>query len=122
MPKYDYNCRNCNSVFEEVRSMFQLQLPAICPMCGAETTERRPSATFFLRSRIIQAVPTSVNAENRGPGLTMVDCSAENNGEAGFAFRGSSRALLQSPRSKGNPIAFDIDDDADVVIRDPIIE
>lgn len=34
MPIYEYHCKNCDHVFEEMRPMAQYQEPCACPMCN----------------------------------------------------------------------------------------
>lgn len=36
MPIYEYNCKNCEQVFEVVRRMQDYQEPAYCPKCSKE--------------------------------------------------------------------------------------
>lgn len=38
MPRYDFRCHECTTVFEEQRRMSQADVPAVCPDCGSENT------------------------------------------------------------------------------------
>ncbi len=38
MPRYDFRCHDCTTVFEEERAMAQASLPASCPQCGSQDT------------------------------------------------------------------------------------
>jgi putative FmdB family regulatory protein len=45
MPIYEYRCRNCNHVFEElVFSSLTKDEEIICPECGSNATEKMMSA------------------------------------------------------------------------------
>jgi len=43
MPIYEYRCRDCDHVFDALRSMSAADAPIPCPSCGGERTGRKPS-------------------------------------------------------------------------------
>ena len=52
MPKYDYRCGSCDSLWEETRSMAARDYPAECPTCGGAgkrvfTKECAPTIPWF---------------------------------------------------------------------------
>ena len=44
MPIYEYNCKNCNEIFEEFQSVGASNENIVCPKCGAPHPERIFSA------------------------------------------------------------------------------
>ena len=48
MPLYEYQCRACSAVFEELVRASDADQPASCPACGAEGAERLLSPTAAL--------------------------------------------------------------------------
>lgn len=51
MPIYEYQCRNCQTIFE-VRATFkekELGLNPECPQCHSQDTRQRLSSGLFLR-------------------------------------------------------------------------
>ena len=45
MPIYEYKCGVCNHKFEEIKSVDEYDLPALCPECAC-VSERIPSNFF----------------------------------------------------------------------------
>jgi putative FmdB family regulatory protein len=123
MLPYVYKCRPCCHVFTQVRPRDERNLPATCPKCSGSSTKRLFTAPILIRQRSVKGAPVHSNDRRSGPWTARFrDCSATNNGGNGFAFRGSGRYLLEGTRSTGNRIAFDIDDDVEMVDRDTTIE
>ena len=40
MPLYDYHCKQCESVFTELRKFSEMDTPISCPECGSMGTHR----------------------------------------------------------------------------------
>lgn len=40
MPWYDYQCTDCDTVFEEKRAYSQANDPAVCPKCFSRRTDK----------------------------------------------------------------------------------
>lgn len=40
MPRYDFRCQDCETIFEEKRSVFQASAPAVCPSCHSLATQK----------------------------------------------------------------------------------
>ena len=60
MPMYDYRCKNCDEVFEEL--VFSSTIPdeeIECPKCGQHKTERLLSAPMISTSGSSNSVSTS---------------------------------------------------------------
>ena len=47
MPKYAYQCRECETTFEEKRPFSQASDPATCPTCTSENTKKLLNAVSF---------------------------------------------------------------------------
>lgn len=47
MPRYDYACAACESVFEATRPVAEAGLPAPCPVCGGESPRVIGSPRFL---------------------------------------------------------------------------
>jgi putative FmdB family regulatory protein len=43
MPLYEYECRNCGTKFEVLRSFSQADDPTCCPHCSKESVTRLPA-------------------------------------------------------------------------------
>ncbi len=48
MPRYDFRCEECATVFEVERRMSQASAPAICPQCGGERTNKLLALVSFV--------------------------------------------------------------------------
>jgi putative FmdB family regulatory protein len=48
MPVYQYQCRNCESTFEQRRPFNQSSDPADCPTCGSDHTRKLLAAVRFI--------------------------------------------------------------------------
>ena len=48
MPVYQYQCRECDTAFEERRPFSQSNDPADCPTCGSDHTRKLLSAVRFI--------------------------------------------------------------------------
>jgi len=46
MPIYEYVCKDCQEVFETLRSMSQADDRIACISCGKENTRRKPSVCY----------------------------------------------------------------------------
>ncbi|HDQ71710.1 MAG TPA: zinc ribbon domain-containing protein [Chloroflexi bacterium] len=40
MPLYEYQCSNCDTCFDALRSMSEADAPIACPRCSSEETQR----------------------------------------------------------------------------------
>ena len=71
MPIYEYECKECEKVFETIRPMSQADEPIPCAVCGAKHTRRKLSLFF---------------AESGGrsvAGMTEQSCSGNCSGNCG---------------------------------------
>jgi putative FmdB family regulatory protein len=50
MPRYDFRCHDCATVFEERRRMARANAPATCPQCGSENTYKLLSQVAIVGS------------------------------------------------------------------------
>ena len=46
MPIYEYRCEGCGEEYEERRSFSAMDEARACPLCGADSTERKVSMSF----------------------------------------------------------------------------
>ena len=63
MPMYDYHCKNCDEVFEEL--VFSSTAPdeeIKCPKCGQNKSERLLSAPMISTGNSSSSVSTSSNS------------------------------------------------------------
>ena len=47
MPKYTFQCRTCNTTFEEKRPFAHASDPATCPTCDSDNTKKLLNAVSF---------------------------------------------------------------------------
>lgn len=65
MPTYDYLCKECDSRFSLRRKIAEMDDPAPCPECGAETTERQISLFYATNTGTSTAAASSPKTEVR---------------------------------------------------------
>lgn len=57
MPLYEYNCADCDTTFEKLRTMSKANDPAVCAQCGSADTSRAIS--------LFSAISKGSNGVNR---------------------------------------------------------
>ena len=67
MPLYEYICRPCATVFEEIRSVADCESPVACPDCATLTSARTPPS-FFVRGSGASRSPRSLAEQLAGKG------------------------------------------------------
>jgi putative FmdB family regulatory protein len=77
MPRYDFRCHDCTTVFEEERSMAQATAPAACPHCGSEHTYKLLSQVAIVNgaSRTV-GQPRPASKQSAGCGCGACSCGA----------------------------------------------
>ena len=69
MPVYAYRCSHCNSNFERLRGISQLDTEMECPECGAQGKAKRMISTFAAFSKadgITRPANVQVGGNNGG--------------------------------------------------------
>lgn len=75
MPIYEYKCTECQTKFELLRSMSQIDEPSECPKCKAPA--ERAVTSFLCRSVEASGKPTSVAGTGSSCGsCTSTSCSS----------------------------------------------
>ena len=67
MPIYEYICRPCKTVFEEIRSVAECDDPIACPDCATFTATQTPPS-FFVRGSTASRRPGSLAEQLAGKG------------------------------------------------------
>ena len=80
MPMFEFCCRACGEVFEELLASGETGAPA-CPACGARETERRISAPAPLKTGAFPYKPGPVRplgtgGPSCGPSCGMGSCGS----------------------------------------------
>jgi putative FmdB family regulatory protein len=59
MPLYEYYCKSCDGVFEELRSMRESSEPAPCPLCDHDSQRIMPTSfsAFTFRDGMPRRIP-----------------------------------------------------------------
>jgi putative FmdB family regulatory protein len=59
MPLYEYYCRNCDGIFEALRSMRESSEPSSCPVCDSDSQRIMPTsfAAFTFRDGYPRRIP-----------------------------------------------------------------
>ena len=68
MPLYEYICKPCHSVFEEIRSVNDYDIPVPCPVCAIPTSAQTPPS-FFVRGSVGSRRPNSYAEQLAGKGV-----------------------------------------------------
>ena len=68
MPLYEYVCRPCRSVFEEIRSVAECDIPVPCPRCATPTSLQTPPS-FYVRGSSVSRGPRSLAEQLAGRGV-----------------------------------------------------
>ena len=69
MPRYDFRCHDCTTIFEEERAMARASAPATCPQCGGEHTYKLLSqVTVTSGSRPVESTPAQTSGCGCGGG------------------------------------------------------
>jgi putative FmdB family regulatory protein len=77
MPRYDFRCHDCTTIFEEERSMAQSSAPATCPHCGSEHTYKLLSRVAIVNGAARGAAPArEVPQPSAGCGCGACSCGA----------------------------------------------
>lgn len=66
MPTYVFECRECETVFEERRPMAQATAPATCPTCAGSDTKKRLGLVAFMTAAGSDSIPVPVSAGGNG--------------------------------------------------------
>lgn len=76
MPRYDFRCHDCTTVFEETRSMARAAEPAPCPQCGSSDTYKLLSQIAFVSGNgaATGSAATPVDATMSGVGCGCGSC------------------------------------------------
>jgi putative FmdB family regulatory protein len=122
VPTYIYECGKCHHCFSLVRSSDDRNLAASCPKCSTETRKRVFTAPIIIKSADSPRRPEIPAVKRQRGGGTFTNCTAEGNGQGGFAFRGSGHHVMYNTRTIGNPVAFDIGDNVEVEDYNTTIE
>ncbi len=70
MPLYEYECSDCQTEFESLRTMSRADAPIACPRCGSVSTHRKISLFSAVGSKGIIA-----GAKNSCSSCTSGTCS-----------------------------------------------
>ena len=70
MPLYEYQCNNCEEVFEQIVRFSDADLPPGCPFCGKKDTHKKISLAASFGSSSSGAVASSGNNCGSGGGFT----------------------------------------------------
>lgn len=62
MPRYDFQCLDCSTVFEVSCKISEKDKPHNCPTCDSTTTESR----FFSAPRLGDSISLGLNQHQRG--------------------------------------------------------
>lgn len=81
MPRYDFRCHDCATIFEEERSMSQATAPAACPHCGSGNTYKLLSQVAIVNgaprgASHRAAEPRQAAQQNAGCGCGACSCGA----------------------------------------------
>ena len=57
MPMYEFECRKCETVFEEKRPFAEAGRPATCPVCASADTKKRLSVVAFVTNGGADSIP-----------------------------------------------------------------
>ena len=69
MPRYDFRCHDCTTIFEEQRSFTRASAPATCPQCGS-------GATYKLLSQVNVLGGSSQSEPALAPKASGCGCTA----------------------------------------------
>jgi len=48
MPVYEFRCKKCEAISDEIRSVSKRNDPSFCPQCGEQTSRWIPTGTQFV--------------------------------------------------------------------------
>ena len=51
MPIYEYECKKCNHIFEQLRKITDPSKTAACPCCGLKSKRKISPAGFILKGK-----------------------------------------------------------------------
>ncbi|ACS80573.1 FmdB family zinc ribbon protein [Maridesulfovibrio salexigens] len=72
MPIYEYKCRECGAVYEEIASAGSA--PAPCPSCGKDAGEKLMSSTSSLTGKDTPNIPDSAGTGCCGANPSSKGC------------------------------------------------
>jgi putative FmdB family regulatory protein len=77
MPRYDFRCQDCETVFEEKRSIFQASAPAVCPSCHSLATQKLLTKAYIAASSRpgSDAIPVPLAERHGGGGCGCGACA-----------------------------------------------
>jgi len=93
MPAYDYSCRKCGEIHEQVHGMFEL--PSACPHCKSKKLEK-----VIVAPAIKPPVDSGWESENGGRGRYISQLQTEPGppGEKDAYCRSQSEAIEKAKR------------------------
>jgi putative FmdB family regulatory protein len=128
MPSYTYICHPCNKPFTLRRPFAECDEIAVCPNCGAGTTQRRFEAPLGLIRRRSKANRTrtdspvqEVNEAGKRTSVTIIGCESYGAGN-GIVARNGDIAAYNNKFIKTAGASFDIGKNATLRSENNIIE